>query len=135
VERLWRSVKHEDEYLKGYATMGDLTLGLTRCFAFTNGERPHQSLGSRTPDEAQASGQGGGARIVARFGGVREASPAPLGYAGDASRAKTGQRCSAASAFMDAAYIQAETVSTIGSTLITRKSGARFWYSHIDAAF
>ena len=77
VERLWRSVKHEDVYLQGYATMGELTLGLTRDFAFYNGERPHQSLGNRTPDEVHASGQGGGARIVDKFGGARDASPAP----------------------------------------------------------
>jgi putative transposase len=44
VERLWRSVKYEDVYLKGYATMGELMVGLTRYFAFYNGERPHQSL-------------------------------------------------------------------------------------------
>ena len=44
VERLWRSVKHEDVYLKGYATMGELMVGLTKYFAFYNGERPHQSL-------------------------------------------------------------------------------------------
>ena len=31
VERLWRSVKHEDVYLKGYATMGELTLTGSRC--------------------------------------------------------------------------------------------------------
>ena len=37
VERLWRNVKHEDVYLNGYATMGDLTVGLTRYFAFYNG--------------------------------------------------------------------------------------------------
>lgn len=45
VERLWRSVKHEDVYLKGYATMGELTLGLAHHFAFYNGERPQQLLG------------------------------------------------------------------------------------------
>ena len=38
VERLWRSVKHEDVCLKGCATMGELTLGLTRYFAFYKGE-------------------------------------------------------------------------------------------------
>ena len=36
VERLWRNVKHEDVYLKGYATMGELTVGLTEYFAFYN---------------------------------------------------------------------------------------------------
>ncbi len=34
VERLWRSVKYEDIYLKGYATMSELLLGLTEYFAF-----------------------------------------------------------------------------------------------------
>lgn len=38
VERLWRSVKHEDVYLKGYATMPDLLLGLTEYFLFYNSE-------------------------------------------------------------------------------------------------
>jgi putative transposase len=49
VERLWRSVKHEDVTLKGYASMGELWVGLTEYFAFTNGERPHPSLGNQTP--------------------------------------------------------------------------------------
>ena len=78
VERLWRSVKHKDVYLKGYATMGELTLGLTRYFAFYDDERPHQSLDNRTPDEVYASRQGGSARIVDKFGAAREASPVPL---------------------------------------------------------
>ncbi len=50
VERLWRSVKHEDVYLKGYASMGELLVGLTDYFVFYNGERPHQSLANKTPD-------------------------------------------------------------------------------------
>jgi putative transposase len=103
VERLWRSVKHEDVYLKGYATMGDLTLGLAQYFAFYNGERPHQSLGNLTPNEVHVSGRGGGAKIVDKFGGAREESLAPLRCARDSSRAETGQRCSAASEVMDAA--------------------------------
>jgi transposase InsO family protein len=48
VERLWRNVKHEDVYLKGYGSMIDLTLGLTEYFAFYNGEDPHQSLGYKS---------------------------------------------------------------------------------------
>ena len=103
VERLWRSVKHEDVYLKGYATMGELMLGLAQYFAFYNGERPHQSLGNQTPEAVYASGQGGGAKIVDKFGGAREESLAPLRCARDSSRAETGQRCSAASEVMDAA--------------------------------
>mgnify|MGYP006980577218 CR=1 FL=1 len=40
VERLWRNVKHEDVYLKGYATIGELMVGLTEHFLFYNGRRP-----------------------------------------------------------------------------------------------
>jgi putative transposase len=43
VERLWRSVKHEDIYLKGYATLPELLIGLTEYFDFYNRERTHQS--------------------------------------------------------------------------------------------
>jgi putative transposase len=68
VERLWRNVKHEDVYLNGYATMGALTVGLTRYFAFYNDERPHQALGYQTPDAVYASGKGGGAMIVDKYG-------------------------------------------------------------------
>jgi putative transposase len=68
VERLWRNVKHEDVYLKGYVNMAELTVGLAQYFAFYNVERPHQSLGYRTPDEVYASGIGGGAIIVDKFG-------------------------------------------------------------------
>ena len=68
VERLWRTVKYEDVYIKGYASLPELLLGLTEYFAIYNGERPHQSLGYRTPDDVYRSGDGGGARIVDRFG-------------------------------------------------------------------
>ncbi|MDP5211348.1 IS3 family transposase, partial [Microbulbifer sp. 2205BS26-8] len=71
VERLWRSVKYEDIYLKGYATMGELTIGLTQYFSFYNTERPHQSLSYKTPNKVYASGEGGGTLIVDRFGGSR----------------------------------------------------------------
>ena len=92
VERLWRSVKHEDVYLKGYATVAELTRGLAEYFAFYNDERPHQSLGNRTPNAVYADGDGGGATIPDRFGDAR-----------DACLAHTGQRCSAAIEAMDAA--------------------------------
>lgn len=49
VERLWRSVKYEDIYIQGYDTVPGLHHGLARYFAFYNDERPHQSLGYRTP--------------------------------------------------------------------------------------
>lgn len=49
VERLWRSVKYEDVYLKGYQTVQETQEGLKRYFEFYNAERYHQSLGYRTP--------------------------------------------------------------------------------------
>ena len=49
VERLWRSVKYEHIYIQGYDSVPGLHRGLARYFAFYNDERPHQSLGYRTP--------------------------------------------------------------------------------------
>lgn len=67
VERLWRSVKYEDVYLKGYATMTEAQLGLTHYFLFYNTERTHQSLDYRTPGDIYRTASGGGARIVDHF--------------------------------------------------------------------
>jgi putative transposase len=67
VERLWRSVKHEDVYLKGYINMPELQLGLTEYFEFYNTERPHQSLRNCTPDIVYQTASGGGAKIVDKF--------------------------------------------------------------------
>ena len=64
VERLWRSVKHEDVYLNGYATMGELLIGLTKYFVLYNGERAPQALVNQTPDAVHTSLVGGGAVIV-----------------------------------------------------------------------
>ena len=41
VERLWRTVKYEDIYIKDYETVGDLIKGLREYFWFYNNERPH----------------------------------------------------------------------------------------------
>ena len=68
VERLWRNVKYEDVYLKGYANMTELVVGLAQYFAFYNARRPHQSLSYQTPDQVHRDGIGGGALIVDRFG-------------------------------------------------------------------
>ena len=51
VERLWRSVKYEEVYIKQYQTMRDAKLGLNAYFRFYNHERPHQSLNNLTPME------------------------------------------------------------------------------------
>ena len=50
VERLWRSVKYEEVYLKAYDSMAAAKASLGRYFAFYNTERRHQSLDRRTPD-------------------------------------------------------------------------------------
>src|SRR3989338_4110515 len=50
-ERLWRSVKYEDVYIKGYQTMIEAQAGLKRYFQFYNDERFHQSLDYKTPVE------------------------------------------------------------------------------------
>jgi putative transposase len=49
VERLWRSVKYEEVYLKDYGSVREARVQLGRYFRFYNHERPHQSLGYRTP--------------------------------------------------------------------------------------
>jgi len=54
VERLWRSVKYEDVYLRGYESVPDLERGLAAYFRFYNTERLHQSLDYRTPAEVHA---------------------------------------------------------------------------------
>jgi putative transposase len=77
VERLWRTVKYKDVYLKDYATLPEAQAGLKAYFAFYNAERAHQSLGYRTPDVVYATGQGGGAKIVDRFSGTSTEVPAP----------------------------------------------------------
>ena len=51
VERLWRSVKYADMYLKDYATVPVLLEGLARYFQFYNDQRPPQRLAYRTPAE------------------------------------------------------------------------------------
>jgi len=51
VERLWRSVKYEEVYIKNYETSLDAYHGLGGYFKLYNTERPHQSLGYQTPQE------------------------------------------------------------------------------------
>ena len=50
IERLWRSVKYENIYIRDYATGLELYEGLKEYFRFYNNERHHQSLGYKTPD-------------------------------------------------------------------------------------
>ena len=55
-ERLWRSVKYEDIYIKDYERVCELESGLTAYFWFYDEERPHQSLGYQTPGEVYRAG-------------------------------------------------------------------------------
>ena len=56
VERLWRSVKYEDIYLKEYETVPALFTGLDQYFSFYNQDRPHQSLDNQVPAEVFGNG-------------------------------------------------------------------------------
>ena len=51
IERLWRSVKYEEVYLKDYANVTEALRGLDDYFRFYNTQRHHQALGYRTPEQ------------------------------------------------------------------------------------
>jgi len=55
IERLWRTVKYEEVYLKAYQNGRDARVGIGDYFRFYNAERPHQALGYRTPAEVFTS--------------------------------------------------------------------------------
>jgi putative transposase len=52
VERLWRSVKYEEVYLKAYDNVSEARSSIGRYLDFYNGRRPHSSLDGTTPDQA-----------------------------------------------------------------------------------
>ena len=52
VERLWRSVKYEEVYLRAYDSVGEARASIGRYLDFYNGRRPHSSLDGTTPDQA-----------------------------------------------------------------------------------
>lgn len=72
IERLWRTLKYEDIYLKGYASISELLIGLMAYFSFYNGERFHQALGHKTPDTVYTTAENGGAFIIDKFGKVTQ---------------------------------------------------------------
>ena len=59
VERLWRSIKYEEVYLKAYQTVAEARAGIDAYLEFYNQQRPHQALGYRTPAEVYQNGQEG----------------------------------------------------------------------------
>jgi putative transposase len=52
VERLWRTVKYEEVYLRAYTSVSEARASISRYLGFYNGRRPHSSLGGQTPDRA-----------------------------------------------------------------------------------
>ena len=52
IERLWRSIKYEEVYLRAYASVSEARAGIGRYLTFYNSRRPHSSLDGRTPDQA-----------------------------------------------------------------------------------
>jgi putative transposase len=52
VERLWRTIKYEEVYLRAYESVGEARSSIGRYLDFYNGKRPHQSLDGATPDQA-----------------------------------------------------------------------------------
>ena len=52
VERLWRSVKYEEVYLRAYNTVSEARASIGQYLDFYNSRRPHQSLDEATPDQA-----------------------------------------------------------------------------------
>jgi len=80
IERLWRSVKYEEVYLKAYQDGRDARIGLGNYFRFYNTERPHQALGYRTPAEVFTS-----TPVDPTNGGmIKSLTPDPLRIAGSA---------------------------------------------------
>ncbi len=55
VERLWRSLKYEEVYIKDYQSYDDARGGIGAYFPFYNNRRYHQSLGYKTPQEVHSS--------------------------------------------------------------------------------
>ena len=60
IERLWRSLKYEDIYLKGYVDGREAKAGIASWMAFYNLHRPHQALANRTPMAVWRDGTTGG---------------------------------------------------------------------------
>jgi len=56
IERLWRSLKYEEVYLKAYETVAEAIRGIGDYFDLYNEERPHQALARLTPNEVYAGG-------------------------------------------------------------------------------
>ena len=82
VERLWRSVKYEEVYLKAYQTVADARTGINAYLEFYNQQRPHQALGYRTPAEVYQDDQEGW-EVATQEAGLPSTVLIPSARAGD----------------------------------------------------
>ncbi|MFU8795733.1 MAG: transposase, partial [Dehalococcoidia bacterium] len=77
IERLWRTLKYEEVYLKAYQDGREARRSLGQYFHFYNNERPHQALGYKTPAEVFVSTP----LEATNAGMVESLTPYPLGIA------------------------------------------------------
>ena len=89
VERLWRSVKYEEVYLRAYDSVSEARSSIGRYLAFYNHRRPHSSLDRRTPDEAYFTPRGGGMNFPPRAGRVSGRATPSLRHATRAKLQRT----------------------------------------------
>ena len=82
VERLWRSIKYEEVYLKAYQTVAEARVGINAYLEFYNRRRPHQSLGYRTPAQVYQKGQAE-KRVAAQEPGLTSGLVKPSAGVGD----------------------------------------------------
>ena len=78
VERLWRTVKYEEVYLKAYADATEARRELGAYFRFYNGQRPHQALGYRTPREVFQEAMPEAMNVPGQESKQRRCSPEPV---------------------------------------------------------
>jgi putative transposase len=76
VERLWRSLKYEEVYLRAHADVISLESGVSTWLRFYNHERPHQSLEYRTPAEVYRGVERSGDQVERRVGSIKGGSGA-----------------------------------------------------------
>jgi putative transposase len=82
VERLWRSVKYEEVYLKAYQTVAEARVGINAYLEFYNQQRPHQALDYRTPAEVHQDDQEGW-EVATEEAGLPSTVLIPSARAGD----------------------------------------------------
>ena len=140
VERLWRSLKYEEVYLKAYATVAEAKAGIGAWLSFYNEERQHQSLGYRTPRQIYEEGLWVCGRSALPNG---SASPASSEVGEIRNVVRTGFECAdssrfsestAARAFLSGPFwgpVRATIPLAAGSMQMPR---GRFWLANVASA-